>query len=212
MDSPFTEYDAPAIYSGIIELQVGQERFKARRSTLVEQSTYFKSLLSGRWNPQADGSYFVDADPGLFAHILNYLRRPDIFPLFYDDVKGHDIPKYYALLGEARYFGIDALAEWIENRGYAKVLSYEYSCKVMDRDDSRRTEEPSDTSLEYRLTGMPRKMWICPHELPSHIDNVPRCERECYRFPPEQRRNSALFEDGPPAVLAIRKRTLLNIK
>ncbi|KAJ0419346.1 BTB/POZ protein [Aspergillus carlsbadensis] len=98
--------------SDIIELQVGQQRFTALRSTLTEQSTNFKSLLSGRWNSaRSDGSYFVDADPDLFAHILNYLRRPDVYPIFYDDVKGHDYLKYHALLSEARYFGIDALAK-----------------------------------------------------------------------------------------------------
>ncbi|KAJ0370501.1 hypothetical protein COL922a_014331 [Colletotrichum nupharicola] len=126
--SPSTQNDnVHANRSEIIELQVGQQRFTALRSSLVEQSTYFKALRSGRWNARADGSYFVDADPDLFAHILNYLRRPDVFPLFYDNVKDHDFLKYYALLAEARYFGIDALAKWIEDRGYAKVLSFEYT-------------------------------------------------------------------------------------
>jgi hypothetical protein len=61
---------------------------------LIEESTYFESLLSGRWNTaREDGSYFVDADPDLFVHILRYLRRR-VLPVFYNLQKGHDYALY----------------------------------------------------------------------------------------------------------------------
>ncbi|KAL3465583.1 hypothetical protein BJX64DRAFT_285515 [Aspergillus heterothallicus] len=76
--------------SEVVELQVGDRRFTALRSTLVLENTYFASLLSGRWKTSAreDGSYFIDADPDLFVHILRYLRR-GLYPIFYDVHKGH---------------------------------------------------------------------------------------------------------------------------
>src|SRR3954471_305451 len=87
-----------------ITLQVGERRFVTTRETLTAESRFFASLLSGRWgNALADGSYFIDADPSLFEHILRYLRRR-VLPLFYDKAKGHDYALYLALLEEAKYF------------------------------------------------------------------------------------------------------------
>jgi hypothetical protein len=87
-----------------IHLQVGGRRFTTTKETLTEESAFFSSLLSGRWeNALEDGSYFIDADPVLFEHILRYLRR-GVFPLFFDTAKGHDPYLYLALLEEARYF------------------------------------------------------------------------------------------------------------
>lgn len=57
-------------------LQVGERRFTTTNETLTNESTFFASLLSGRWsNALPDGSHFIDADPMLFEHILRYLRR-----------------------------------------------------------------------------------------------------------------------------------------
>lgn len=80
--------------SAPIRLQVGERHFTTTRDTLTAESRYFASLLSGRWdNALEDGSYFIDADPMLFDHILRYLRR-GIFPLFVDMAKGHDYHLY----------------------------------------------------------------------------------------------------------------------
>ncbi|KAL4787340.1 hypothetical protein BJX76DRAFT_354288 [Aspergillus varians] len=95
----------------VIKLEVGERTFTTTRDTLVKESTFFSALLSSRWNSaRADGSYLVDAYPNLVQHILGYLRR-STFPLFYHSLKGHDYPLYSALLEEAKYFGIDRLAE-----------------------------------------------------------------------------------------------------
>jgi phytoene desaturase (3,4-didehydrolycopene-forming) len=101
-----------------IRLQVGERSFTTTRSTLAEESAYFASLLSGRWETaRADGSYFVDADPDLFVHILRYLRR-GVLPVFYDVQKGHDEALYDALLKEVSFLGIAALESYLENRTY----------------------------------------------------------------------------------------------
>ena len=72
-----------------ITLQVGARCFITTHETLVAESGFFASLLSGRWdNAAEDGSHFVDADANLFEHILRYLRR-GVFPFFYEKSKGH---------------------------------------------------------------------------------------------------------------------------
>lgn len=48
----------------------------------------FAALLSGRWDHErADGSFFIDADPELFEHVLRYLRH-SVLPIFYVSAKG----------------------------------------------------------------------------------------------------------------------------
>jgi phytoene desaturase (3,4-didehydrolycopene-forming) len=68
-----------------VNLLIGERRFTTTRQTLVTESPFFTSLLSGRWGSTLDdGSYFVDADPALFEHILRYLRH-SIYPILYDE-------------------------------------------------------------------------------------------------------------------------------
>ena len=74
----------------IIALQVGERRFTTTRDTLMAESDFFASLLSGRWNnAMKNGAYFIDADANLFDHILRHLRR-GAFPLFFDKSKEYD--------------------------------------------------------------------------------------------------------------------------
>ncbi|KAE8146563.1 hypothetical protein BDV25DRAFT_169794 [Aspergillus avenaceus] len=95
-----------------IELQDGERRFITFRQTLVGESGFFASLLSGRWNSAStDGSYFIDADPYLFDHVLRYLRR-GIFPIFYDPVNGHKFPK------------------WLEKQTYLEAVRAAHSVEV----------------------------------------------------------------------------------
>jgi hypothetical protein len=71
-------------YPAVMTLSIGGRRVQTRPSTLRHGSGYFKRQLSGlwTWSPSADGSYFLDADPDLFAHLLRFMRRPGIFPLY----------------------------------------------------------------------------------------------------------------------------------
>ncbi len=95
---------APFAMRRSITLQVGERQFITMAETMTQESAFFAALLSERWdNADADGSYFIDADPDLFEHILRYLRR-GVFPIFYDNVKGHNHALYLALLQEANIF------------------------------------------------------------------------------------------------------------
>ena len=108
-------------------LQVGERRFITTRDSLVNESDFFASMLSVRWNnAMEDGPYFVDADANLFEHVFRYLRR-GVFPLFYEQSKGHDFGLYLALLEEARYFKIKRLEQWLDEKRYLDTVKTEYS-------------------------------------------------------------------------------------
>jgi hypothetical protein len=118
-----SEHASPSPAAGQqITLQVGERRFVTTAETMTQESAFFAILFSGRWdNKQADGSYFIDADPQLFEHILRYLRR-GVRPIFYDNVKGHDHALYFALLKEAQYFQIPKLESWLRGRNYLQAV------------------------------------------------------------------------------------------
>ena len=131
-----------------ITLQVGERRFITTRETLVGESSFFASLLSGRWdNAQEDGSYFIDADANLFEHILRYLRR-GVLPVFYDRLKGHDHALYSALFEEAGFFGIDKLEKWLREEKYLDVIKVEYSV-IQEFNYPLRTTIDGSVEIEY---------------------------------------------------------------
>ncbi|KAI9643149.1 hypothetical protein NHQ30_008885 [Ciborinia camelliae] len=112
-----------------ITLQVGSETFTSTFDTLTSKSEFFQKLLSPPWaRPEPNGSYFLDRDPVLFRHILQYLRRNQ-FPIFYDDVKGHDHAMYLALLQDADYYLLKSLSGWLKERKYLQVVRTKYSIR-----------------------------------------------------------------------------------
>jgi len=99
----------------ILTLDISGRKFKVSRDILEAESGLFALQFSGRfaWEPEADGSYFLDADPELFGHLVRFMRRPQVYPLFYDRAKGFDYDLYNRLQVEAEYFQMDSLAAWI---------------------------------------------------------------------------------------------------
>lgn len=66
----------------IITLNVGGKKISTYKNTLFK-SEYFKSYVN-RWNK--DGVIFIDQDPKLFSHVLNYLRNDEyIIPKKYKE-------------------------------------------------------------------------------------------------------------------------------
>jgi hypothetical protein len=64
-----------------IKLDVGGQIFATSLQTLTsKKGTYFEAMFSGRWDlkKQDDGTYFIDRDPFVFRHILNFLRGDPI--------------------------------------------------------------------------------------------------------------------------------------
>ncbi|OTA80945.1 hypothetical protein M434DRAFT_401514 [Hypoxylon sp. CO27-5] len=169
-----------------ITLQVGERRFITFRDTLVGESDYFAARLSGRWSDaDADGSYFIDADPTLFEHVLRYLRSGN-FPVFFDSVsQTFDHAKYISLLGEARYFGIRKLEDWIANERYLDVVRLERSVTIIQNADLQPVEgylkKRANAKVEVATSWNTQKVYICPRGIDYHRGYRSRCGQACER-------------------------------
>jgi hypothetical protein len=193
----------------IIAIQVGERRFRTKTDTLQE-SGYLRALISPRWdnNKQEDGSYFIDADPELFEHILRYLRR-GVLPIFYDKIKGHDHALYLALLEEAKYLQIPRLQKWLEEKRYLKAVTVSTTTRDEEVGIAGWTEQ-SDLSKEFEIYPLvyTKKVYLCPRRIDRHKGDPDSCGRQC---------RNAMPEDGPEYVeeaclklVSIRKETVFD--
>ncbi|KAI2632265.1 BTB/POZ protein [Hypoxylon sp. NC1633] len=172
-----------------ITLLVGERRFNTFRDTLTSGSQYFAARLSGRWSDaDEDGSYFVDADPSIFEHILCYLRTGH-FPLFFDSsTLSFDHAKYMALLSQARYFGIKYLMEFIERRQYIGAIRVTRTVEIIEEAQSvnnelfenyLNNEDTPDAKVEITTTWHTKQVYICPRNIDVHRGYRDRCGRAC---------------------------------
>ncbi|KAL5117893.1 hypothetical protein ACEQ8H_004211 [Pleosporales sp. CAS-2024a] len=173
-----------AAYPNIITLDVGGRTFKTETATLTNGSGLFKRQLSPSWSwtPQRDGSYFIDADPDLFAHLLRFMRRPEVFPLFYTQTHGFDYDLYNRLQAEAAYFQVHELHEWIHNREYDKAVKVHVSAPVAAQvDDMVEHIMSANQSIESYAVSHATKVYLCPRGIFVHRGNPSRCGAACLR-------------------------------
>jgi hypothetical protein len=79
-----------------IKLDVGGRHFATSKETLLkfEGSFFFAMLSSGLWEPDEDGTYFIDRDSKYFPYLLRYMRTGSLKELtdlsksssFYDEL------------------------------------------------------------------------------------------------------------------------------
>lgn len=203
--------NSPASVTGNqITLQVGERRFVTTRETLVGESAFFASLLSGRWdNAEEDNSYFIDADAKLFDHILRYLRR-GILPIFYDKMKGHDYALYLALLEEAKYFQITQLKQWLEKKRYLHAIMTTYSATEIEGVEEFRLSRDTDLEVEHYPAWGTKKVYICPRGIYAHEGKPSACGRDCMRA-----RGDAddIYEEQPVLrALVVEKKTVFDMQ
>lgn len=166
-----------------IRLQVGERIFTTTKDTLVSGSAFFAALFSGRWNNSLpDGSWFIDADPALFEHILRYLRR-GVFPLFFDIKSGHDHHRYLSLLEEARYFQISRLEQWLIRKRYLDAVRVEttLSQKWFGQEESFSFPYvmPAGATRECHLHVGTKNVYLCPRGIEHHRGSPGSCGRQC---------------------------------
>ncbi|KAJ9649573.1 hypothetical protein H2201_007152 [Coniosporium apollinis] len=170
---------AVQISSDRVILQVGDRRFTTTKSTLMDGSDWFRAFFSGRWNHELmDGAYFIDADGDLFEHILRYLRRK-IFPIFYDNAKGHNRAMYLALMREAEYFQIERLRLWIEDERYLTAVLVWYSVKVCKNYDGSKVPAPSDHEIQHIPFFEEEQVYACPRGISLHKGRPGACGKQC---------------------------------
>ncbi|KAL8707784.1 MAG: hypothetical protein Q9220_007236 [cf. Caloplaca sp. 1 TL-2023] len=167
--------------STILKLQVGEERFTTLAST-VKPSGYFGPIISGRWTPQHDGSYFIDADPRIFKHILHYLRH-GVYPLCYSRSDGgyHDYTTYLAIRQLADYLGISALVSWFDERMWMSGVKKSYSTEIMETLGSHpgyRSIDSDEVVRHYPLW-KEGKRYLCPGGIRLHYDKPWMCVKAC---------------------------------
>jgi len=98
-------------------LDVGGTKFITSASTLINNSAYFSSLLSGNWVNQVSDEIFLDRNPAVFAKLLDYMRD--------NIIKVEDID--VNVLSLAVFLGIEKLliaikVRWYNNIGRGEVL------------------------------------------------------------------------------------------
>lgn len=108
----------------LIILDVSGRKYQTQKATL-QTSPYFQTLLA-RWDNcrdrQGDGSYFVDADPDAFQYILEFIRRPSKFPLFWTKETSFDYALHNKLEAEADYFLLHDLRDWLREKRYLDAV------------------------------------------------------------------------------------------
>ncbi|KAK3320390.1 hypothetical protein B0T19DRAFT_429537 [Cercophora scortea] len=155
-------------------LDVGGRQFVTTVGSLVQRSGYFSDFFTGSWQDvkQADGSIFVDTDPGVFEHILKYLRR-GVFPLAYDQKRGHNFALYADVLAEAQFFRTPKLENWLTAKLYLNCISFStvwspsYTHDKRNPDAKKTTVWGSDFTSTQMLKDETTKSHIfrCRHQL-----------------------------------------------
>lgn len=166
-----------------IILQVGEQRFYTSRDNLTG-SGMLNSMTSGRWNSskQLDGSYFIDRDPGAFKHVLSYLRL-GVFPLQFDQMRGHNYAAYAAIRAEADYLGVEGLVKWLDEKQYLKAVTVVTTAEVVEDEGKfpEKLNRNGDSSLKFRYHPSWKivKRYVCPRGIVVHYDNQSACGRVC---------------------------------
>jgi hypothetical protein len=117
-----------------MRLNIGGRRFEVLRSTLMKSGA-LSDMISGTllWAAEPDGSYFLDTDPDAFEHVLRFMRRPSIFPLFWSKSEGFDYAQYHRVQTEAEVFKVDALHDWIRDKKYLDAI-HVHTLKALKED------------------------------------------------------------------------------
>lgn len=160
----------------VVTLQVGERRFTTTISTLTASSAYFASKFSGRWTITAsdDGSFFIDANPSIFEFLLDYMRN-GMKPLYWSKTHGFHHAKYFDLLQQAQFFGVQGLAEWISSKGYEQMIQVTESVRINDVTNGT-TSFPVNGGVdtEHRIIEIAQKYTKCgkyndcPRVCPTH--------------------------------------------
>lgn len=193
-----------------VTLQVCERRFITTRDTLVAESDFFASALSEQSSiAQENGCYFVDSDANLFEWILRYLRR-GVFPLFYDESKGHDYAAYVALLEEAKYFRIQRLEQWLENQRYLDAVRTVYSVTEVEDINELSRSQLSNSELEFYPNRFIRKVYICPRGIHVHRGKPGACGRDCRRAQGDA--DNEYEEEPVLSTLVVEKTTVFDMQ
>ncbi|EKG14850.1 BTB/POZ-like protein [Macrophomina phaseolina MS6] len=193
---------------GQLTLNVGGKTFLTARDTLMK-SAYFRDLLGdqSKNGRRLDASPFIDANACLFEDILQYMRR-GILPVYWDRQKGHDHPRYAALLVEARYFRLDALVSWLKEKRYLQVVKQHIDARIYPDHAGLDIGAGADVGVLHahcfqrsmkKLEA--RRVYACPRGIDVHVqpgDCGKRCKSVRGQAPPQYVEKPATLPTGEP--------------
>jgi hypothetical protein len=196
--------------SHLIVLDVSGRKYQTQKATL-QTSPYFQNLLA-RWDDcsdrQEDGSYFIDADPDAFQHILEFMRRPSKFPLFWTKETGFDYALYNKLEAEADYFLLHDLRDWLRKKRYLDAVKTIIEVKALSeqqlefgRNETRRGADIEVQSFFGSYTGDKRYKNPCMiHTGGVYVRGCGSCEALLQAHGPQ-------YVDPPKRLTLVIKRT-----
>jgi hypothetical protein len=191
----------------LIVLDLSGRKYQTQKATL-QASPYFQKLLA-RWtvcsDRQEDGSYFIDADPDTFQHILEFMRRPSKFPLFWTKETGFDYALYNKLEAEADYFLLHDLRDWLREKRYLDAVKTIVEVKalseheVIDRNYPICGPDIEVQSYFGSYTGEKRYRSPCAHR-EGYVFDCRLCSELVQAHGPQ-------YDDPPKRLTLVTKRT-----
>jgi hypothetical protein len=197
--------------SNLVILDVSGRKYRTQKATLQE-SPYFQNLLA-RWNDcgdrQEDGSYFVDADADVFQHVLQFMRRPSKYPLFWTKETSFDYALYNRLEAEADYFLLHDLRDWIREKRYLNAIKTIIEVNVLSESEINKYHNlktyEADTEVQTfygSYSGEKRFRNAC--EVHPINDAVVRGCNSCFEL---NRAHGPHYDDPQKKLTVVTKRT-----
>lgn len=156
---------------------------------------------------QADGSYFIDADPQIFKHVLRFLRH-GVYPLCCDMTTGHDLGLYMAIHRQADFLLVPKLSDWLSKQQYFKAVTIDTSAEIAENLYSLFGSNDSDTRVHYHPSWRNIKKFVCPRRIGLHYGNPGNCGRACKQAQGDAEDE---FEDVPVlSTLVLKQKLVLN--
>lgn len=139
-----------------------------------------KAMVSHRWNASKDGekTFFLDADPEAFKHILCFLRH-GVYPLCYNSASGHDYYLYTVIYKLADYLQITELAAWLHGKKYLEAIKVTTRASVSEGEDALFATDESNVKMQYHPSWRIVKKYVCPRGIRNHYDNPQGCGKAC---------------------------------
>ena len=125
----------------------------------------------------AELHFFIDLDGDVFAHVLCYLRSR-VFPVFFDNSKGHDYSLYAMLLGQARFLQIPQLEQWLTAKTYLEAITVTSTVTETEFKGLFVAKTGMDTKVEFR-SQVRTKGYVCPRGIVGHMGQPENCGKKC---------------------------------
>ena len=140
----------------VISLNVGGVTFMTTTTTISNMSPFFQKLFEAR-DPRDDSQIFIDREPRLFTHVLNYSRTSGASIA---ELVGMPACDLHALLIEAEYYEMWEMAQGI------------LFCGLMVHIEYWSVQRSMVMLAEGILSADHRRYWLRVNCSPSRVYNI----------------------------------------